>query len=418
MERYVIAGGYPLCGSIEVHGAKNAVLPILGATLLVQGTAILDNVPHLSDVDTMCKILQELGVKIKTEDGSLVLDSRVIHNHAVPECLMSGIRSSIFLMGALLGCCGAVRVSYPGGCSIGPRPIDLHLKGLRALGAEITEDRGYIEAKAARLRGTDVFLDFPSVGATENIMMAAVFAEGVTVIHNAAKEPEVVELQSFLNAAGADIQGAGTDTVVIRGVKKLHDVSFGIIPDRIVAGTLMLAAAITGGELELRNVIPEHLTSLVIKLREMGITVNTAANSVRVSAEQHLRALEAVRTFPYPGFPTDMQAQMMAVLSVANGTSVITETVFEGRFKHVAELQRLGADIEVEGRSAIIRGVKQLTGAVVRATDLRAGAALVLAALRAEGLTVVEDIYHIDRGYQALESMLKQLGARIERVGY
>lgn len=418
MERYVIAGGYPLRGSIEVHGAKNAVLPILGATLLVQGTTILDNVPHLSDVDTMCKMLQELGVKIKTEDGSLVLDSRVIHNHAVPEYLMSGIRSSIFLMGALLGCCGAVRVSYPGGCSIGPRPIDLHLKGLRALGAEIIEDRGYIEAKAARLRGTDVFLDFPSVGATENIMMAAVFAEGVTVIHNAAKEPEVVELQSFLNAAGADIQGAGTDTVVIRGVKKLHDVSFGIIPDRIVAGTLMLAAAITGGELELRNVIPEHLTSLVIKLREMGITVSTAANSIRVSAEQHLRALEAVRTFPYPGFPTDMQAQMMAVLSVANGTSVITETVFEGRFKHVAELQRLGADIVVEGRSAIIKGVKQLTGAVVRATDLRAGAALVLAGLRAEGLTVVEDIYHIDRGYQALEIMLKQLGARIERVGY
>ncbi|HHW99449.1 MAG TPA: UDP-N-acetylglucosamine 1-carboxyvinyltransferase [Firmicutes bacterium] len=417
MERIVIAGGRPLYGKVRIGGAKNAALPILGATLLTESPCILREVPNLTDVGVMRSILQHLGAKVEVNGDTVTVEAAALTSLTVPEHLMREMRSSIIVMGALLTRFGTVKVSQPGGCDIGSRPIDLHIKGLKELGAEIVEKHGYITATCERLRGASIHLDFPSVGATQNLMMAATLAEGTTVITNAAKEPEIVDLQNFINSLGANIKGAGTDTIRIEGVEKLHGTDYTVIPDRIVAGTYLIAGAITGGQVTVENVIPEHLESLLAKLREMGVQVDTTGDSVTVRVTQPLKAIDSLRTLPYPGFPTDLQAPMMALLCVANGTSIVTETVFESRFKHVNELRRMGADIKVNERTAIIKGVQALSSANVAATDLRAGAALVLAGLAADGITVVSDVHHIYRGYVDLDENLRGLNARIERIG-
>lgn len=414
MDRFIITGGMPLKGTVRIAGAKNATLPIMAASLLCPGTCQIHEVPDLRDVRVMCEILKLMGAQIERGKGYCQIDARNVAACEVPENLMREMRSSIFIMGALLGRLGKVKVSYPGGCAIGPRPIDLHLKGLAALGAKITEKHGYVLAEAKELRGSDVHLDFPSVGATENIMMAAVRARGVTFIRNAAKEPEVVDLQNFLNKMGAKIRGAGTDTIKIEGVTDLYPTNHSVIPDRIEAGTFMVAAAMTQGEVYLENVIAEHTEPVAAKLREAGAEVETAGEGIRVTARR-LKAVD-IKTLPYPGYPTDMQPQTMAMLSVADGTSVVIENIFVNRFKHVDELRRMGAQIKIEGRAAVIRGVERLSGACVEASDLRAGVALVLAGLVADGQTVVDHVYHIDRGYEGLEEKLRKLGAQIERV--
>lgn len=417
MERIVIAGGRPLSGKVRIGGAKNSALPILGATLLTESPCVIREVPNLTDVKVMCRILEDLGAKVEVNGDAIRVEAAALTSLTVPEHLMREMRSSIIVMGAILTRFGTVKVSQPGGCDIGSRPIDLHIKGLRELGAEISEKHGYITATCKRLRGASIHLDFPSVGATQNLMMAATLAEGTTVITNAAKEPEIVDLQNFINSLGANIKGAGTDTIRIEGVEKLHGTDYTIIPDRIAAGTYLIAGTITGGQVTVENVIPEHLESLLAKLREMGVQVETTGDSVSVCVNQPLKAIDSLRTLPYPGFPTDLQAPMMALLCIANGTSVVTETVFESRFKHVNELRRMGADIKVNERTAIIKGVPALSSANVAATDLRAGAALVLAGLAADGITVVSDVHHIYRGYDKLEENLKALNARIERIG-
>jgi len=417
MERIVIAGGRPLSGRVRVGGAKNAALPILGATLLTGEPCTVRDLPNLTDIDVMRNILRALGARVEVFGSSTTVEAKHLTSQTVPEHLMREMRSSIIVMGALLARFGRVKVSQPGGCAIGSRPIDLHLKGLKELGAEITERHGYIIAECDRLRGASIHLDFPSVGATENLMMAATLAEGQTVITNAAKEPEIVDLQNFINSLGAKIKGAGTDTIRIEGVEKLHGADYSVIPDRIVAGTYIIAGAITGANIVVENVIPEHLDSLLAKLREMGVELDVKGDSVAVSAQHPLRAIDSLRTLPYPGFPTDLQAPMMALLCLASGTSIVTETVFESRFKHVDELRRMGANIKVNERTAVIKGVPTLSSATVAATDLRAGAALVLAGLAADGITIVEDVHHIYRGYDNLEDDLRSLGARIERIG-
>lgn len=415
MERFFVAGGYPIRGALHIDGAKNAILPILGASLLVNGPVILHKVPELSDVHTMCNILRSLGVEIIADNKSYILDTSSLHSHAVPDNLMSEMRSSIFLMGALLGCCGAAKVSYPGGCNIGSRPIDLHLMGLRALGAEIEEKHGYIEARAARLVGTEIFLDFPSVGATENIMLAAVKAQGETVIHNAAKEPEIVDLQKFLNAAGAQVKGAGTDTLIIEGVKSLHQVEHNVVSDRIATGTFMLAAAITAGEIDLIDTNPSHLIPLLFKGKQMGLNIKYGNDFISVKAPKRLKQASQIRTSPYPGFPTDLQSPMMVAMTQAYGTGIVIEGIFDGRYNHVNELNKMGANIKVNRRTAVISGKTLLSSTLVKATDLRAGAALILAGLVADGTTIVDDIHHIDRGYSSIEKQLSSLGAHIER---
>ncbi|NLW16972.1 MAG: UDP-N-acetylglucosamine 1-carboxyvinyltransferase [Firmicutes bacterium] len=417
MERIVIAGGRPLSGKVRSGGAKYSALPILGATLLTESPCVIREVPNLTDVKVMCRILEDLGAKVEVNGDAIRVEAAALTSLTVPEHLMREMRSSIIVMGAILTRFGTVKVSQPGGCDIGSRPIDLHIKGLRELGAEISEKHGYITATCKRLRGASIHLEFPSVGATQNLMMAATLAEGTTVITNAAKEPEIVDLQNFINSLGANIKGAGTDTIRIEGVEKLHGTDYTIIPDRIAAGTYLIAGTITGGQVTVENVIPEHLESLLAKLREMGVQVETTGDSVSVCVNQPLKAIDSLRTLPYPGFPTDLQAPMMALLCIANGTSVVTETVFESRFKHVNELRRMGADIKVNERTAIIKGVPALSSANVAATDLRAGAALVLAGLAADGITVVSDVHHIYRGYDKLEENLKALNARIERIG-
>lgn len=417
MERIVISGGRPLCGTVRIPGAKNAALPILAATLLTPDQCIIRGLPDLTDIVVMLRILSTLGADIKGQGGIAYIQAQPLVSQDVPEALMREMRSSIIVMGALLARFGYTRVSYPGGCAIGSRPIDLHLKGLRELGVEIDERHGFIRAQARRLHGATIHLDYPSVGATENIMMAATLAEGLTVINNAAKEPEIVDLQNFLNVMGANVKGAGTDVIRIEGVETLHGADYTIIPDRIVAGTYLLAGAITGGEVTATNVIPEHLESLLAKLREMGACVKVEDDSITVRARERLSSIESLRTLPYPGFPTDLQAPMMALLSIAKGTSIVTETVFESRFKHVDELRRMGANIKVNDRTAVIKGVPSLTSAQVTASDLRAGAALVLAALAADDITVIEGVHHIDRGYEHLEDYLRLLGARVERIG-
>ncbi|SHI58905.1 UDP-N-acetylglucosamine 1-carboxyvinyltransferase [Desulfofundulus thermosubterraneus] len=416
MVRFFITGGNPLRGTVRASGSKNATLPILAACLLHGAPNVIQQVPALKDVTTMCDVLEHLGARVNREGDSIRVDATHIQSVEVGEDLMRRMRASNLVLGPLLGRFRRVRISYPGGCNIGSRPMNLHLKGLKALGARIEEKFGYITVEAAKLEGAEIHLDVPSVGATENIMMAAVLAKGITIIRNAAKEPEIVDLQNFLNRMGARIKGAGTDVIRIEGVKHLNSVEHAVIPDRIEAGTYLVAAAITGGDVTVTNVIPEHLEPVLAKLKEMGFLVETGDEHVRVAAQDRRPLAVDIKTLPHPGFPTDMQPQMMALACLAEGTSVITETVFENRFKHVSELRRMGADIKVEGQTAIVKGVERLTGAPVMATDLRAGAALVLAALAADNGTVVEGVEHIDRGYERMEQKYTALGARIMRV--
>jgi len=415
LDTLVIEGGRPLSGTIAIQGAKNAALPILAAGMLVEGTVIVDQVPNLLDIDVMLDILRSLGCRAEQIGQSVVLDTTSANSAHIPESLMGQMRSSIFLMGPLLARFGEVEVYQPGGCAIGERKIDLHLLGLRMLGAEICEDGNRIVCRASRLTGTDIHLDFPSVGATENLMMAAVLADGVTTITNAAREPEIEDLQNFLNSMGARVTGAGTGTIRIEGVKRLVPCRYRIIPDRIVTGTLMVAAAATRGQVTLTGANPSHLTSLIHVLRRAGVQVTVDDDIIKVGGVIRPKAVERIVTSPYPAFPTDLQAQIMVLLALADGVSVVKEMIFEGRFKHVDELVRMGADIRVDLNSAIIRGVPRLYGTTVEATDLRAGAALVIAGLAAQGKTVIEQVYHIDRGYERIEAMFASLGARIMR---
>lgn len=418
MEKLIVKGGTRLVGAVKTSGAKNAVLPIIAASILGTTPSHLDEVPMLEDVHTISEVLKCLGLSVECspEKNVLDIDSTEITSYEAPYELVRTMRASFLVMGPLLARIGKARISMPGGCAIGARPIDIHLKGFEALGVKIEQGHGYIEASAPEgLKGTSIYFDFPSVGATENIMMAASLAEGTTILENAAEEPEIVDLANYLNKMGAKIRGAGTDTIRIEGVEKLHGADYTIIPDRIEAGTYMIAAAMTGGDVVVENVLPEHQKPLIAKLREAGAVVEEDIDKVRVIGKNPLKAV-SIKTLPYPGFPTDMQAQMMAMMVIAEGRSKVTETVFENRFMHVVELNRMGAQISTEGRSAVIDGPCKLTGCDVRATDLRAGAAMILAGLVAEGTTRIGDLHHIDRGYENIVAKLKNLGADIERV--
>lgn len=418
MEKLIVKGGNRLVGAVKTSGAKNAVLPIIAASILGTTPSHLDEVPMLEDVHTISEVLKCLGLAVECspEKNVLDIDSTEITSYEAPYELVRTMRASFLVMGPLLARIGKARISMPGGCAIGARPIDIHLKGFEALGVKIEQGHGYIEASAPEgLKGTSIYFDFPSVGATENIMMAASLAEGTTILENAAEEPEIVDLANYLNKMGAKIRGAGTDTIRIEGVEKLHGADYTIIPDRIEAGTYMIAAAMTGGDIVVENVLPEHQKPLIAKLREAGAVVEENIDKVRVIGKNPLKAV-SIKTLPYPGFPTDMQAQMMSMMVIAEGRSKVTETVFENRFMHVVELNRMGAQISTEGRSAVIDGPCKLTGCDVRATDLRAGAAMILAGLVAEGTTRIGDLHHIDRGYENIVAKLKNLGADIERV--
>lgn len=417
--KIIIEGGVPLQGTIRIKGAKNAALPILAATLLTDKEVALKEVPPLEDIKIMSLLLRQLGVEIHCDEQNnerYFVYAHRLHSFTAPPGPVRCMRASFLVAGPLLARLGRVRISRPGGCAIGTRPIDLHLKGLTAMGADFSLEDGFIMLEARRLRGEQIYLDYPSVGATENIMMAACLAEGTTVIENAAAEPEVVDLANFLNSLGARVFGAGTSVIRVEGVNALAGSSYTVIPDRIEAGTFMLAAAITGGSVLLQNVLPQHLKSLMAKLKETGMRVEMPeGDKVLVEAPQRPQAVD-IQTLPYPGFPTDLQPQTMAFLSIAQGASVITETVFEKRFRHVEELCRMGADIYVDGRIAVIKGREYLRGAVVKAPDLRAAAALVLAGLAARGTTKLYGLQHLDRGYASLEKRLRSLGARIWRV--
>ena len=415
-EKLIISGGNRLQGKVKIDGAKNSALSIMAATLLTKDVCILRNVPHLTDVDIMADVIRKLGVSVEwKENNSLYIDSDNFNNYEAPYELVKMMRASILVMGPLLARLKRAKISLPGGCAIGARPVDYHLKGFEALGAQVEVEKGYIEAKVNKLKGGDIYLDFPSLGATENIMMAACLAEGITTIENAAKDPEVVELGHFLNKMGAKVEGLGTDLIKIEGVKKLHGIDYSIIPDRIEAGTYMIAAAITGGDVLIENADPLLLKPLIVKLEEAGVQIEIKKNLIKVIGPDRAKAVD-IKTLPFPGFPTDMQPQFMALSCVAKGTSVITETVFEKRFTHIGDLIRMGANIKVEGHSAIIKGVKKLSAAPVMASDLRGGAALALAGLAAEGTTELSRIYHLDRGYMNLEKKLTSLGADIKRV--
>jgi len=417
LAKLVVHKSPPLRGSIRISGSKNAVLPILAASLLAEGKSIIGDVPNLKDVVIMQHLLQHLGVTIKWSKAKSEIELITDHitEYEAPYDLVSQMRASFLIMGPLLARIGKAKIPLPGGCAIGSRPVDLHLKGFSALGAEITQQNGYVEAYADKLKGSKIYLDFPSVGATENIMMAAVYAEGTTIIENAAVEPEIVDLANYLNKMGADIRGAGTDSIKINGVEKLTGTTHCVIPDRIEAGTFMIAGAITRGEVFLENVVSDHLKPIIAKLKECNIDVSETEKGIKVCGRNNIKAVD-IKTLPYPGFPTDMQAPFMSLLSVAEGTSMVIETVFENRFMHVGELKRMGAQIKIESRSAIIDGVKKLTGTQVKATDLRAGAALILCALVADETTEISDIYHIERGYSEMEKKLAALGARIEKI--
>ncbi len=415
-EKLIISGGKRLQGTVRIDGAKNSALSIMAATLLTKDVCILRNVPRLTDVDTMAAVIRKLGVKVEwKEDNNLYIDSDNFNNYEAPYELVKMMRGSILVMGPLLARLRKAKISLPGGCAIGARPVDYHLKGFEALGAQVEVEKGYIEAKVNKLKGNDIYLDFPSLGATENIMMAACLAEGVTKIENAAKDPEVAELGHFLNKMGAKVKGLGTDLIEIEGVKELHGIDYAIIPDRIEAGTYMIAAAITGGNVLIEKADPLLLKPLIVKLEEAGVQIKLKKNLIKVIGPGRVKAVD-IKTLPFPGFPTDMQPQFMALSCVAKGTSVITETVFENRFVHTGDLIRMGADIKVEGHSTIVKGVKELSAAPVMASDLRGGAALVLAGLVAEGTTELSRIYHLDRGYVKLEEKLNSLGADIKRV--
>lgn len=416
MEQYVIKGGNPLVGEVEISGAKNAALAILAAAIMTDETVTIDNLPDVRDINVLLDAMAGIGAKIERVDTHRVkINGSMIHDLTVAYEYIKKIRASYYLLGALLGKYRRAEVALPGGCDIGSRPIDLHLKGFRALGANVDIQHGLIAASAERLIGNHIYLDKVSVGATINIMMAAAMAEGKTIIENAAKEPHVVDVANFLNSMGANIRGAGTDVIRIVGVEKLHRTEYSIIPDQIEAGTFMFAAAATKGDVTVKNVIPKHLEATTAKLLEVGCEVEELDDAVRVVASKPLHHTQ-VTTLPYPGFPTDMQPQMSVVLGIAEGTSTVTESIFENRFKYVDELTRMGAQIKVESNIAIITGVQGYTGARVSAPDLRAGAALVIAGLAAEGVTVVDDIYYIERGYENFETKLCELGAQIEKV--
>ena len=417
LEKLVIHGGNRLEGTVKISGAKNAVLPIIAASLLGQSPSLLEEVPDLEDVRTISKVLCQLGVNVVNKGNDvLYIDSSKITSCEAPYELVRKMRASFLIMGPLLARCGHAKISLPGGCAIGTRPIDLHLKGFEALGAEIEIGHGYIEAKAPNgLTGAKIYLDFPSVGATENIIMAASMAKGQTIIENPAHEPEIIDLANYLNMMGANIRGAGTNVIKIEGVERLEGKNYTIIPDRIEAGTYMVAAAMTKGDVYIENAISEHLKPVIAKLKEANVEIIEDVNGIRVRGNGQIKAVD-IKTLPYPGFPTDMQAQFMAISTIAEGTSGVSETVFENRFMHVDELKRMGANIKIEGRSAVVEGVAKLTGCEVKATDLRAGAAMVLAGLVAEGETRVGCIHHIDRGYDGLVNKLCGLGADIARV--
>jgi UDP-N-acetylglucosamine 1-carboxyvinyltransferase len=415
MAKIVVSGGQSLIGSVNISGSKNAALPILTACLLIHGENIISNLPKLLDIKTMLEVLKCLGVRIKAENGCAWIDASDISHYDAPYKLVRQMRASVLVMGPLLARFGKAIVPLPGGCAIGLRPIDIHLKALETLGAKIIMHDGCVEANCSKLKGQKLYLDFPSVGATENIMMAAALAEGQTIIHDAAMEPEIVDLANFLNKAGASISGAGTNRIEINGVEQLNPIEYNVIPDRIEAGTYMVAAAITKGNVLLKGCILSHLDAVVAKLREAGVSVTEESVGVRVELEKELSPL-SIKTMPYPGFPTDMQAQFMTLMTTVPGISIIVESVFENRFMHVSELCRMGADIKVDGHTALIRGVPFLSGAPVVATDLRASVSLILAGLIAKGKTKVMEIHYLDRGYEYIEDKLSGLGAIIKRV--
>ena len=416
MEQYIIKGGNPLVGEVEIGGAKNAALAILAAAIMTDETVQIDNLPDVNDVNVMLEAIEGIGAMVQRIDRHTVkINGSTIGDFNIEYDYIKKIRASYYLLGALLGKYKRAEVALPGGCNIGSRPIDQHLKGFRALGADVDIEHGKIVAEAEKLRGTHLYFDVVTVGATINVMMAAAMSEGLTIMENVAKEPHVVDVANFLNSMGANIKGAGTDVIRIRGVEKLHRTEYSIIPDQIEAGTFMFAAAATGGDVTVKNVIPKHLEATTAKLEEIGCEVEEFDDAVRVRAPKRLHRTH-VKTLPYPGYPTDMQPQIAVTLALAEGTSIVTESIFENRFKYADELSRMGANIKVEGNSAIIDGVKKLTGARVSAPDLRAGAALVIAGLAADGITVVDDIVYIQRGYENFEDKLRSLGAEIERV--
>ncbi len=416
MEQYAIKGGNPLVGEVEIGGAKNAALGVLAAAIMTDDTVIVDNLPDVRDINVLLNAMESIGVVInRTDRHTAKINGSMIHGFVIEDEFIKKIRASYYLLGALLGKYKHAEVALPGGCNIGSRKIDLHIKGFKALGAEVKIEHGLIIAHADKLKGAHIYLDTVSVGATINIMLAAVLAEGKTVIENAAKEPHVVDVANFLNSMGANIKGAGTDVVRINGVQRLHATEYSIIPDQIEAGTFMLAAAITKGDVTVKNVIPKHLESTSAKLLEMGCQIEESDDAVRVVASRRLESTQ-VKTLPYPGFPTDMQPQISVALALAQGTSIVTESIFDNRFKYVDELAKMGSDIKVEGNTAIIEGVKHFTSANLTAPDLRAGAALVLACLTAEGFSTVEDIKYIERGYEDFHIKLQGLGAQIDKV--
>ena len=415
MDKFIIEGGKKLEGRVRISGSKNAALPVLVSSLLADGWSTYHNIPDLADIRTIKKLLANHGAQLEGEGETLRINGGNIANCEAPYDLVRTMRASVLVLGPLVARMGQARVSLPGGCAIGARPINLHLKALEAMGAEIDLREGYVEAKAKRLKGARIYFDISTVGGTENILMAAALAKGTTRLENAAKEPEVVNLADTLEAMGAKIKGAGTDVITIEGVESLKPCEVSVIPDRIEAGTFLIAAAITGGDVTLEGCNAEHLDALIMKVRETGITIEPVEGGLRVQGVPEIRSVD-VKTLPYPGFPTDLQAQIMALMSVAKGSSVITETIFENRFMHVAELKRLGANIAVEGHNAVVKGVKKLKGAPVMATDLRASASLVVAGLAAEGKTTLARVYHIDRGYQSIEKKLTAMGAVIKRV--
>ena len=416
MEKLVIEGGHPLEGTVQISGAKNAALPILAASILSSETLCVDNVPKLRDVATTCALLTQMGLWVRQAGPNTIeLSAHALPNPLAPYDLVKTMRASILVLGPLVARCGEARVSLPGGCAIGLRPVDLHIKGLQAMGAEIEIEHGYLLARAKRLRGARIVLDLVTVTGTENLMMAATLAEGTTVLENAAREPEVVDLALCLNAMGAKIRGAGTDVITIEGVERLHGTRYSVMPDRIETGTFLVAAAMSGGKIKLEGTREDILDAVLEKLRETGAGITSGKGSITLESRRRPKAVN-VRTAPYPAFPTDMQAQFMALNTVAEGTAIVTETIFENRFMHAQELKRMGADIEVEGNAAIIKGAAHLDGATVMATDLRASAGLVLAGLVARGETTVDRIYHLDRGYERLEAKLSALGANIRRA--
>ncbi len=416
MSKYIINGGKKLYGKVNINGAKNSVLPLLATCLLTDEPVIIHNCPEISDVRNMCKIIVNLGCKVTHEKDTIILDSSDMFCNEIPIDLAKELRSSLFLMGSLLTRCRKAKIAYPGGCDIGLRPIDIHLKALQELNIKIEEKYGYIYCSVDKIKGADIQLDIPSVGATENIMMAAVMAEGKTTVRNPAKEPEIVDLQNLLNKMGAKIKGAGSSIIEIEGVKKLHGGEHIPISDRISAGTYLIAGAVCGGEIEINNINPEHIFSLTSKLNKNSCKITSLNDKIIISSDGRLNSLGKVETMYYPGFPTDLQAQLMALSCVCKGTTKIVENIFETRFNHVPELIKMGADIVVEGRMAVVNGVDRLSGADVYSKDLRGGAALVIAALSAQGLTTVNDIYHIERGYENFEDNLAKLGAEIIKV--